>query len=1034
MQKQLLSFILGFILLAAQAMAQQRAVTGIVTDATDGSPLPGVTVKLKTSQAATTTSGQGRYSINASTGQVLVFTFIGYKPQEVTITAGGAVDIKLQTDATALEDVVITAYNIPRDKRSLAYAAPTVKGNEVAETQRNDFFGGLQGRVPGLSINSTNGNPGSSSQIVLRGFVSISGDNNALIVMDGVPINNTTLNQTRELVSGAANRDQDYSNRAIDINPNDIETYTILKGPEATALYGSAGASGAIIITTKKGKAGAGSINYSNSFRVEQLRKFPEQQMVYNQGSVGVYDPTATVFNGPAYMPGTQLYDNFREFFKTGFTQKHNLSFEGGTEKFTYRWSNEYSNTKGTIPGTAYKRFSSRLTGTAQIFPILNVTTSFNYVNSSNDKANKGTNGFLMSLYRFNPSWDVNNYQDANGNRLLHTGTVYGEWDNPFWDVYKNVNNDRTNRLLGNVNFQLNPLKWLKFNAILGTDVATTNGLSVYHAQSYKGSGSSTAPSGGRILTYQRLDRIYNGSFTATARQTSGDFTATYILGATFNDFNSSTTSQQGQNMYDPNFYSINNTLPTTQRTLNYINRYRTVGAFGQAILGYKTLLYLTLTGRVDGASKVMRPFDFEGSDPYFAYPSVSTAFNFTDLSIFKNNLPWLDYGKLRVSYALTGKEPWREYSLGTNYVGAASTGGGYAVSTTLGNPLLKPETSKNFETGIELQFFKNRFSLDFNYYKLRSEDQIILPRLSYGSGGVLELMNGGTVINKGFEIQAKVSPFRQQKFSWDMTFNFTSNRGKVLSVGEQLPELYESDTQILAGVRGAVLPGSSTGAISGTRFDRNVNGDVLISPTTGLPLSSDTQYYPIGDRNPKFNLGFVNQVRYKSWSLSFLWDLRYGGDVLNGTEYEAYTRGTSIKTLDRETPRIVTGVLKDGLENTANPTRNTIAVTPYYSPAYYTTNVTGEMFIERNIKVLRLRDVTLNYDFSQSVLNRIKFVKSLGVFVTVTDAVMFTNYSGNDPESNLNSPGVGGIGGFGLDYGNVGKPIGVNLGLRVRL
>jgi ferric enterobactin receptor len=1035
MQKQLLSFILGFILLAAQAMAQQRAITGTVTDAVDGSPLPGVTVKIKASTAATTTTGQGRYTINASTGQVLMFSYIGYKAQEVTVTAGGTVDVKLRVDATALNEVVVTtAYGISRDKRSLGYSAPVVKGSDVAETQRNDFFGGLQGRVPGLSINSTNGNPGASAQIVLRGFVSISGDNNALIVMDGVPINNTTLNQTRELVSGAANRDQDYSNRAIDINPNDIETYTVLKGPEATALYGSAGASGAILITTKKGKAGRASISYNNSFRVEHLNKFPEQQTKYNSGTVGVYNPVSVEFNGPAFVPGTQLYDNIDAFFQNGFTQKHNLTFEGGTEKFTYRWSNEYSDTRGTIPTTTYKRFSSRLTGTAEISSLLRMTTTFNYINSTNDKVNKGPNGFLLSLYRFNPSFDINNYEDAKGNRVLHTSSIFGEYDNPLWEVNKNKNNDKTNRILANTNFDFTPLKWLKFNAILGLDVASTNGLSAYHAQSYRGSGSASAPTGGRILTYDRLDRIFNGSFTASAKQKTGDFNATYILGATFNDFNSSTNSQQGQNMYDPNFYSINNTLPTTHRVLNYINRYRTVGAFAQAVLGYKSLLYLTLSGRIDGASKLMDPINYEDSKPFFAYPAISTAFNFTDLDFFKNHLPWLNSGKLTASYAITGKEPWREYSLGTNYVGATTTGGGYALSYYAGNPNLRPERSKNFEIGTELQFFNNRLGVQFDYYRLRSEDQIINPRLSYGGGFVLELINGGTVLNRGIESQITGGIIRKKNFNWDVTTNFTLNRGVVISLADELPELYESDSWVSPSARSAVHPGASTAAISGTRFERNIKGDLLLSPLTGLPTTTDTRYYPIGDRNPKFTLGLINKFRYKNFNLSFLWDLRYGGDVYNATEYEAYKQGTSLKTLDRETPRVITGVLKDGLENTANPTRNTISVTPYYSPAYYTANISPEMFIERNIKALRLRDVSFGYDFPKSTIARLKYIQSLGVFATITDAVLFTNYTGSDPETNANSTGVGGIGGYGIDYGNVGKPIGFNLGLRVRL
>lgn len=1039
MKKSLLLFFLALCCCAMQTFAQTLTITGKVTSARDGFPLPGVTVRVKGTNTAVATNSEGTYRINATRGQVLVFTFVGSVTQEITVGASTNISVKMADDTQSLNEVVVTAYNISRSKASLGYSTPTVKGDDVAQTQRDDFFGGLQGRVPGLSVNSTSGNPGASAQIVLRGFVSISGDNNALIVVDGVPINNSTMNQTRELVTGAANRDQDYSNRALDLNPADIETYTIMKGPEATALYGSAGASGAILITTKKGKAGRGSVSYNNSFKVQHVNKFPQMQQVFNSGSNGVFSAGSTLFEGPRFLPTTTIYDNIHHFFRTAFAQNHNLSFEGGTDKFTYRWSNQYSDDQGAIPTTDYNRFSSRLTGSAVISPLLKVTTTLNYIKSSNDKVNKSTNGPVMELFRFNPSFDVRQYEDANGNRQLHTGTIYGEWDNPFWDVYKNPQNDKINRVLANTNFELTPTKWLSINGIFGTDVSAGNGFQVYNGQSYKGSGSAATPTGGQIVTYNRLDQIYNGSLTGVARTKMGIFNNTFILGATFNDFNSTTDSQLGSHMYDPNFYSVNNTLPTTQRVLHYVNRYRNIGAFAQAVLGYKSILYLTLTGRVDGASKLMPSLNAATgtvgeADPYFAYPSISTAFDFSEIESIKRALPFLDFGKLRMSYALTGKEPWREYSLGTNYVPANTSGGGYALSYYAGNPKLKPETSKDFETGIELQFLHNRLGLDFTYYHLRSEDQIINPRLSYGSGFVLELINAGTVVNKGIEVQLTGSPVKTSKFTWNVTANYTQNKGTVLTVGDGLPELYDSDTWILGGIRSAVHPGYSTTTISGTRFDRNKAGDLLISPSSGLPTSSDTRYYPIGDRTPKFTLGIINDFNYKSLHLSFLWDLRYGGDVFNGTEYESYTRGASIQTLDRETPRVITGVLKDGFENTDHPTRNTIAITPFYTSAYYSTNVSPEQFVQHNVKVLRLRDLTFSYDLPKSFVSRLGFLQSAGVFITITDPVIITNYSGMDPESNSNNAGIGGVGGYGIDYGNVGKPIAYNLGLRIKL
>ncbi|MGJ7032366.1 SusC/RagA family TonB-linked outer membrane protein [Niabella hirudinis] len=1007
--------------------AQTKAIVGKVT-ADDGNPLAGVTIVVKGTARAATTNTEGVFSIQAAAGAELEVSHIGYQAQVVKVGDGAMLNITLQKGKEDLDEVVVTAYGIDRQRKTLGYSTPTVAGDDVSQTQRNDFFGGLQGRVPGLSINSTNGNPGASAQIVLRGFVSISGDNNALIVIDGVPVNNTTLNQTNQLVTGGANRDQDYSNRGLDINPNDIENYTIMKGPEATALYGNAGASGAILITTKKGHAGRGSITYSNSFRVEKIYEFPEIQHVYNSGSNGVFSGTTSNFHGPRFADTVTLYDNIHNFFKTGFTQKHNLSFDGGTDKYTYRWSNEYTDSRGTIPNTRYQRLSTRLTGVGQITPILKITTSINFIHSANDKANKGANGSLLQLMRFSSAFDVKDYEDALGNRILHLASIYSEYDNPLWDAYKNINWDKVNRTIANTNVELKPASWLRINGIVGADIAATSGLRVQHAQSYKGSGSAATPTGGRVETYDDLTKIINGSLTATANHKFGNFSNIFIIGGTFSDFNANTNSQMGTNMFDPDFYSINNTLPSTQRARLYVNRRRNMGAFAQDIFGYKSILYLTLSGRLDAASRLMP------NNPYFAYPSASVAFNFSDIKGFKSAVHWISYGKFRASYAITGKEPWREYSTGTNYEAKRYTGGGFAYSYYGGNPDLKPERSENFETGLELEFLKGRIGADINFYNLLSKDQIINPRLSYGTGFVLKLINGGTVRNRGMEVQLKGRPVVNNDFSWNITLNYSHNRGTVLSLANELPELYESDTWVVGSTRSAVHPGYSTGVLSGTRFEKNDRGDILISPSSGLPTTSDTRYYPIGDRTPKFNMGLVNQLNYKNWYLSFLWDLRYGGDVMNGTEYESYTKGISVKTLDRENPRIITGVLKDGLENTDHPTPNTIAITPYYTSAYYTTNVSPEMFVEKNIKTLRLRDVTLSYDLPQSLMHRSGVFTNVNLFVTLTDAVLFTNYSSGDPESNANTPGLGGIGGFGIDYGNVGKPIGMNFGLKLKL
>lgn len=1033
MNKKLLMLFLGTFFLAVQVMAQQVTVTGKVTSTGDGLPIPGASVKIKGTTIAVQTSPTGLYSIKTKQGDVLQFVYLGMTAQERTVGASTTINVSLKEDASKLNEVTITtAYNIERDKKSIGYSLTKVDGDEVSQTGRENFVNGLAGRVPGLSINPTSGDPGASSQIVLRGIVSLSGDNQPLMVVDGVPIDNSVVNQINTTIQGT-NRNQDYTNRASDINPADIESYVILKGPEATALYGNLGANGAIVITTKKAKAGKATVSYNGSVRYETVNNAPEVQSTYMQGfSNGIFTGGATSYFGPKYPAGVQLYDNVGSFFQTGITQKNNLVFEGGKESFTYRWSNEYTNNKGTIPTTAYKRFTTSLAGQAALSDAIKLTTRFAYTNAYNKKANKGLAGYLMNLLLYPATFDINNWIDDAGNRVLTTGTIYSEFDNPLWEMNKNLSDDRTNSFLLNTNFSIKPNKWLNVTAILGANISNTDGNLVYNTQSYSGSGSAGSPTGGVINTYNAFNRNFDASVTASAKHSFGKFKNTYIIGANASDVNLKTESARGQNMFDPDFYSINNTLPTTQSARLSILRRRNAGIFAQAILGYQSLVYLTLSGRGDAASRMMP------NNPYFAYPSASLAFNFSELKGVKK-YAWLSSGKLRGSFGMTGKEPSKYYALSTRLNTTTTSGGGFTYDLAAGgNPELVPEKTTDFEIGTELSFLKNRFSVDFTYYTRKSDGQIISPRTSYGSGSVIRIMNGGSISNEGVELQLKAAVIRKPEMGWDMTFNFTHNKGVVNSISEDLPEFYDSDTWIASGARGSVSPGVSTLALAGWVNQKNSQGHLLINPDTGLPLlKSSSVFEYLGDRAPRFTLGYVNRFDYKSFSLSFLLDLRVGGGVYNQTEYELYRRGLSVKTLDREQPRILKGVLKDGLENTANPTLNTIQITPATYSTYYTSttgSLAPEQFFEKNINTLRLRDVTLSYDLPSKVAARTGFLSSIGMYVTFTDLFLLTNYTGQDPDVNGNNPSTSGAGGYGIDYGSMGRPLGVNVGLRIKL
>ncbi|MDB5202815.1 MAG: hypothetical protein JWQ27_2224 [Ferruginibacter sp.] len=1024
-------------------LAQSRSISGVVIDNEDNSPLRDVTVMVKGTNQATKTNEAGSYTLQAATGQVLVFTFIDYSRQEITVGSADRINARMTRSNQQMGEVVVTAYGAKKSKRELPYLAQDVKGEDIAQTQRDNWINALAGRVAGANITPTSGVPGASTTIVLRGAVSMFGNNQPLFVVDGVPFDNQTLNQENLIAAsnasgvGFANRNSDYGNRAGDINPEDIESVTILKGPEATALYGSDGSSGAIVITTKKGKSGKANVTYDNSFRFENVYRFPETQSIYGRGNNGITDPNATVnpfaagaqfaYFGEKYKPGTQLYDNVDAFFKTGFTQKHNINVEGGSEVSTYRLSVNYLDQTGTVPTTAFNRLSVRLGGTAKINTKLNIATSFNYVNSKTNKASKGAGGYLLNLLNYPKDLDVRDYQNADGTRKLYRGSstaLNQEFDNPFWDVNKNPATDKIDRITGNFTVNFDPYKWLSLTNILGMDFYSQRGDLVVNPQSRFGFATN-----GFISIYQQNTRNLNNVFRANAKAKFGKFSNNITVGFAVDDNTTRIEAQKGERFYEPNFISINNTDPLSRDAKTQQIDSRNVRAFANYAINFQNLVYFSLAGSREGTSRLLSRAVVK--DPYFNYGSVSSSFIFSDLAPVKK-LNFLNYGKLRASYGTTGKGPGAAYIIDPSMVSQITTGGGYAYGVTGNNFGLKPEYTSNLELGAELKFLKNRLTIDVTRYSLRSRDQIIPARSSYPTGFIIKYINGGLVENKGIEAVVTVNAIKQKDFTWDVIANFDRNRGKVLRMPEDLPTFYDSDTWIFGNLRSQFYKGSSNSNLAGYSVARNANGEVLINAQTGLPISSG-DFGIAGDRQPDFRVGLINNFNYKNFSLSFNLDFRKGGDVWNGNEYFLYLTGLSKKSEDRERPVTITGVLNDGLQNTTNPTRSTITVYPYYRSDFYGTTVATEADFIESVNWMRLRDATLTYRLPSSLIKRQRFVKSASVFVTGTDLFLITNYTGADPTVNVNNASARGIGGVGIDYGSLSNPRGINVGCKVQ-
>ncbi len=1020
-------------------------VTGIVIGDDDNAPLKDVTVTIKGTNTATKTNQAGFYSIQAQKGNVLVFTFVDYARQEITVGNDLKINIRLVQAQKQMGEVVVTAYGVKKSKRELAYNAQEIKGEEIAQVNRDNWINSLAGRVAGATVTPTSGTPGASTSIVLRGAVSIGNNNSPLFVVDGVPYDNQTMNQ-ENLASASnasavtfANRNSDYGNRAMDLNPEDIESVTILKGPEATALYGSDGASGAIVITTRRGKQGKATLRYGNSFRWEKVYKFPEIQTTYNRGTAGVYDPNAVVnpfaggnqyaYFGPKYAEGTTIYDNIHNFFHTGFSQRHNVDVEGGSEVTTYRLSGSYFDQKGIIPNTGYDRITLGLSGTAKISKKFSINSGITYSSSTTNKASKGAGGYLLNLLNYPSTLDVRDYQNPDGTRKLYrsnSAAYSAEFDNPFWDVYKNTSVDKTNRLSVVLTLNADPYKWLNISNTTGLDVYSQTGDFLMHPQSRFGFAVN-----GFYTLYEQNTKNLNNVIKATGKKKFGQFMNTLTVGFANDDNKTTIQAQRGERFYEPNFKSLNNTDPLSLFAKTTDLNTRKVRLFGNYTLGYNNLVYVSLAGTREGTSTFLSR-DVE-KDPYYNFGSASLSFVFGDLKVF-DQFDWFNFGKVRISYGTTGKGLYQPYLIDRLFAQAPTTGGGFSNGVFGNNYGLGPEYTENFEIGGELKFMNSRFTVDFTHYSLKSKGQIIANRVSYGTGFVLKYLNGGLVENKGIEMVLTAGVIREKNLNWDVTVNFDRNRGKVVRLPAGLPTYYDSDTWVFGNIRSQVYPGSSISNLSTSQILRNTAGQILISPTSGLPSTNAALDFVIaGDRQPDFKIAFINTLYYKDFTFTFNLDFRKGGDVWNGNEYFLYVTGLSKRTLDRETPVVINGVLNDGLQNTANPTPNSITVYPYYRSDYYAaTNVSEADFIE-TVNWMRLRDATLTYNLPKSLLKRQKIVSNASVFVTGTDLFMVTNYTGADPSVNANTAFSRGYGGTGIDYGSISTPRGLNVGFKVQ-
>jgi TonB-linked SusC/RagA family outer membrane protein len=1016
---------IGFLLLHFQGLAQEATITGRVVAVSDNSPLPGVSVTIKGTTRGTVTDADGKFVMAASPSDVLLFSFIGMETKEVTVGSSQTLTVTLNDSITTLGEVVIAEFGIARASRAMGSEAQTVAGKEVAESGRDNLAGALMGRVSGLNVISSSGSPGASSTIQLRSITSISGNNQPLFVVDGVPMNNSTYDPIAN--AGPANnsvRDTDYSSRGSDFNPEDIESITILKGPAAAALYGSNASNGAIIITTKKGSGKGGKVTYSNQFRWDKAYGYPEFQTKYGNGSYGTTNQFYTSQFGAPYPEGTKLYDNLGAVLQTGITSKHNISVEGGTEKASLRASASYLDQTGVIKTTDYSRFNLSLAGKAEVNKWMSVEAFMQYTSTTNTKAPRGQNGTLGRAMLWPQVDNMADYLDADGEHMRMPG-LYTDTDllNPLFGLYNNKLYDESDRILSTATVAITPFENAFIRAQLGWDL----GVSTYEISTHPYYSANNAGNGAYNITKTSFsDPTVNilGGYSKQLFQEKLSVSAQVGYHQLENGIGS--VSSYGSGFLVPGFQSINNTNPTSQTSTKVTTRRRIQAVSGQLELGYNNLAFITLRARNDWSSTLPK-----ANNSYF-YPAIEGSLVVSDLSFMQNLKPTVGYLKLRGSVAQVGRDAGPN-EIDPQLIATGLTGGGYRYGNTGPNKNLLPEITTSKEIGVETRFLNDRINADFTHFWTNCSDQIVKEfRLSYATGYILNTLNVGTFETWGWEGHIDADIIRSASgVTWNVGINASRTNSEVVSLPANVTEYYNPYTFNIGNTRNGIRQGYPVTTISGTAFARNQAGDILINPTTGLPLTDPNQSI-IGNREPKLRFGITSSVTYKGISLSAVFAGRYGATVLNGTKRLMMQRGVSWESVDlRESgPVIFNGVLKDGNEESETPTRNNISVNyGTQSISIYAGN--DEDWLEHNVNYLRLQEVRLAYRLPSAWLSKIS-VSSAQVYVTGNDLFTWTNYSGIDAVGNTMSAAAGGSGGEGFDIWGMPSPRGISVGLGV--
>ncbi|AKD54260.1 SusC/RagA family TonB-linked outer membrane protein [Spirosoma radiotolerans] len=1045
MQKILFGSWLLSLLFCLPSIAQDIAVSGRVTSSDDGSTLPGVSVQVKGTTRGAITDANGDYKISVPANARLVFSFIGYTGQEIAVGNKTTINVSLVAGSQSLDEIVVTAQGIERDKRSLGYATQEVGGNVLAQRSEPNLLNALQGKVAGVNITGSSGAPGASTNINIRGITSFNGSNQPLIIVDGIIFSND-VNATQNTLFGTQ-----PSNRLADINPESIESVNILKGPAAAVLYGSRASAGAIVITTKSGRNqnNKTEVTVNSSYNVQNVYGIPKFQNDYGQGANNLFTPTSNNSWGPPFVGGPtsvtnnqgnvvpyQAYpNNVKDFYRQGTILQNSVNIASGDATRNYIIAIGNTLQSGIVQNTKFNRTNVQLGGESKLQNGLKISGTGTYVQTVS-RGVPGGNGASAfgQITRIPRSYDLANepYQGPDGKSIYFTPST----NNPQWSVNNERLDSQVDRFFGNFQLSYDVAKWLTVAYRVTGDTYTDRRKLTLPI------GSGRAPAG-EVQQDNFFRNELNGDLLITARKDNlfmEGLNANLLLGNNINQRKTQESAADAASLTLPGFYNINSGTVFTG-TFESSTMRRLVGYYGQLSLNYNNYLFLELSGRADQSSTLPK-----ANNTYF-YPAASISFVPTDA--FKINSDVLSYAKVRASIAKVGRDA-DPYQLSTTYSTtsygnnvasityplAPNNTPGFSIGTRIGSNTLKPEFVTSYEFGVNLGFFKNRLSIDATYFDSRSTQQIFNVAVSNSSGFDTRTTNVGELQNRGVELVLNATPLRIGGFKWDATLNYTLIRNKVVSIA---PGVKSSNItgNSFTGIAPSIYEGYPYGVIVSTANARAQNTDPngLYYDATGqfagqyVVSGTNGQFVPgiansvISNPQPNYIAGLTNTFSYKGVALSILVDTRQGGQLFSFNAVDARQNGSMYVTgIDRDQPRILPGVIQNA-DGTFRQNNIQLAPQTYWSAL-------GGLASEAAVydaTVYRLREVALNYTIPKSLLGKTPF-GTISVGVSGRNLFFYAPNFPADPE--VNTQGAGNIQGLDLN----GPPNTRNFGGNIRL